>query len=150
MPPESLAELQGIQMDEQEIDQFLRSQGFGVLSLTDGREAYGVPISFGYDGGSRLFFVFLRVGERSKKEAFAEKTEKASFTTYNVASKHDWQSVIASGTLRKVGDDEWDDVVDAIENNAWYPSLFSESEPMQDIQGWVFQTEEITGQTSEQ
>lgn len=37
MPPDSLAELQGIQMDEQEIDQFLRSQGLGVLSLTDGK-----------------------------------------------------------------------------------------------------------------
>lgn len=150
MPPESLAELQGIQMDEQEIDKFLRNQGFGVLSLTNGEEAYGVPVSFGYDGESRLFFVFLRVGEQSKKVKFAKKTGKASFTTYNVVSKHNWQSVIATGTLRQVAQDEWTDVVDAIEDNAWYPSLFSEAELMQDIQGWELQIEEISGQLSEQ
>lgn len=149
MAPKTHAEIQGIQMDERGIDQFLRSQGVGVLSLTDGTEAYGVPISFGYDGESRLFFVFLRVGEQDKKVEFASKSEKASFTTYNVDSKHDWQSVIASGTLRQVDDDEWDAVVDAIEDNAWYPSLFSQAEPMQDIQGWEFQIEDITGQTSE-
>lgn len=149
MPPESLAELQGIQMDEREIDEFLQDQGFGVLSLSDGTEAYGVPVSFGYDGESRLFFVFLRVGEESKKAAFAEKTERASFTTYDVVSKHEWKSVVASGKLEQVAADEWDDVVEAIGDNAWYPSLFSEAEPMQDIQGWEFRIEEITGQTSE-
>ncbi len=149
MAPETHAELQGIEMDGRQIDRFLRSQGFGVLSLTDGTEAYGVPVSFGYDGGSRLFFVFLRVGERSKKERFAERTEKAGFTTYEVVSKHDWRSVVASGRLRRVADDEWDDIVEAIGDNAWYPSLFSEAEPMQDIQAWEFQFEEISGQASD-
>lgn len=150
MGPETLAELQGIEMEDREIDEFLRSQGFGVLSLTDGTEAYGVPVSFGYDGESRLFFVFLRVGEQSKKERFAESTEKASFATYEVVSKHNWRSVIASGTLRKVTDDEWGSVVAAIDDNAWYPSLFSEAEPMQDLQAWELQIKEITGQASEE
>lgn len=150
MAPETLAEFQGIEMNDQQIDRFLRRQGFGVLSLSDGTEAYGVPVSFGYDGESRLFFVFLRVGEQSKKERFAERTNTASFTTYEVVSKHNWRSVIASGTLRRVADDEWDDVVKTIDDNAWYPSLFSEAEPMQDIQAWELQIEEVSGQSSEQ
>lgn len=150
MQPDSLAEVQGIEMNDHEIDQFLLRQGFGVLSLTDGSEAYGVPVSFGYDGESRLFFVFLRVGIQSKKERFAESTEKASFSTYEVVSKYNWRSVIASGRLHKVSHDEWDDVVAAIDDNAWYPSLFSEAEPMQDIQAWEFQIEEVSGQSSKQ
>lgn len=149
MTTETLAELEGIKMDEQQIERFLRDQGFGVLSLTDGSEAYGVPVSFGYDGDSRLFFVFLRVGEQSKKERFAERTERASFTTYDVISKHEWRSVIASGRLRRVADDEWESVEQAVNDNAWYPSLFSEADPMRDIQAWELRIEELSGQVSE-
>lgn len=149
MAPETFAELEGIRMDEHEIDAFLRKQGVGVLSLTDGREAYGVPVSFGYDGEDSCYFVFLRVGEQSKKEQFAEQTERASMTVYDTSSKHVWTSVIASGSLHQIADDEWDELEAAIEDNAWYPSLFSEAEPMRDIQGWKLRIDEMTGQQSE-
>lgn len=136
-------------MVDDEIDAFLRDRGIGVLSLTDGEEAYGVPVSFGYDGEGRLYFVFLRVGERSKKEEFARRTERASLTVSDVESKHVWTSVIATGPLREIDDEEWTDLEAAIDDNAWYPSLFSESEPMRDIQGWELRIEEVTGQRSE-
>lgn len=90
-----------------EVDAFLREQGIGVLSLTDGSETYGVPVSFGYDGEETLYFVFLRVGERSKKEKFAQQTDRASLTVYNVDSKHVWTSVIATGLLQEIDDEEW-------------------------------------------
>lgn len=47
-------------------------------------------------------------------------------------------------------DEEWDALEDAIEENAWYPSLFSEADPMQGIQGWVLEIEELTGRRSEE
>lgn len=59
MGPETFAEMQGTAMDRESIDVFLHEQGVGVLSLTDGSEAYGIPISFGYDGEEDLYFVFL-------------------------------------------------------------------------------------------
>jgi uncharacterized protein len=149
MTSETFAKLEGIEMDDQGIDTFLREQGVGILSLTDGREAYGVPISFGYDDKDSCYFVFLRAGEQSKKEQFAEKTERASLTVSDVTSKHVWTSVIASGPLRTVGDNEWSELETAIEDNAWYPSLFSEAEPMRDFQGWELQIDEVTGQQSE-
>jgi uncharacterized protein len=149
MTSETFAKLEGIEMDDQGIDTFLREQGVGILSLTDGREAYGVPISFGYDDKDSCYFVFLRAGEQSKKEQFAEKTERASLTVSDVTSKHVWTSVIASGSLRTVGDNEWSELETAIEDNAWYPSLFSEAEPMRDFQGWELQIDEVTGQQSE-
>lgn len=71
-----------------------------MLSLASDAEAYGVPISFGYDGDDRLYFVFLRIGERSRKEEFAGATERAILTAYEVESKHVWRSVIARGRIR--------------------------------------------------
>ncbi|MCL7417650.1 MAG: pyridoxamine 5'-phosphate oxidase family protein [Halalkalicoccus sp.] len=149
MTTESFGEITGTEMEREEAEVFLRDQGVGVLSLANEGEAYGVPVSFGYDGEDRLYFVFLRVGEESRKEAFAAATERASFTVYDVESKHAWRSVIASGRIREVDDDEWETVRDSIDDNAWYPSLFSEAEPMRDIQGWVLEIEEITGQKNE-
>lgn len=149
MAPEKFAEIEGIEMDREMVDAFLREQGRGILSLTDGREGYGVPVSFGYDSEDSLYFVFLRVGEQSKKSQFAEQTERASLTVYDVTSKHVWTSVIASGPLHQIADDEWSELEAAVEDNAWYPSLFSEAEPMQDIQGWELRIEEVTGQQSE-
>ncbi|MFC6823792.1 pyridoxamine 5'-phosphate oxidase family protein [Halopelagius fulvigenes] len=149
MAPEKFAEIEGIEMDREDVDTFLREQGVGVLSLTDGQEAYGVPVSFGYDGEDSLYFVFLRIGEQSKKEQFAEQTGRASLTVYDVTSKHVWTSVIAAGSIRQIPDEDWDELEDAIEDNAWYPSLFSEAIPMQDIVGWELQIDELTGQQSE-
>ena len=148
MAPEKFAEIQGIEMDREAIDAFLREQGRGILSLTDGKEGYGVPISFGYDGKESCYFVFLRVGEQSKKEQFAEQTERASLTVSDVTSEQVWTSVIASGSLHQIADDEWSELNAAIEDNAWYPSLFSGAEPMQDILGWELRIEDLTGQRS--
>ncbi|WP_245758277.1 pyridoxamine 5'-phosphate oxidase family protein [Halogeometricum limi] len=134
----------GNRMDEADVDEFLRSQGVGVLSLADDGEAYGVPLSFGYDG-ERLYFVYLRPEETSKKEAFAAETQRASFTCFDAAGKHDWRSVVVEGSIRPIADDEWSTLSETMAENAWFPSLFSEVEPMQDILGWVLDIESATG-----
>lgn len=149
MTTETVDGNEGFEMDEGKIETFLDEQGVGVLSLARDDEAYGVPISFGYDGEDRLYFVFLGIGERSRKTEFAEATERASFTAYEVESKHAWTSAVANGRVREVSDEEWDALEASIEDNAWYPSLFSESDPMQGIQGWVLEIEELTGRRSE-
>ncbi|MDS0296307.1 pyridoxamine 5'-phosphate oxidase family protein [Halogeometricum luteum] len=135
--------LQGDPMDDEEVDAFLREHGVGVLSLADGGDAYGVPISFGYDG-ERLYFVFLR-GETSRKESFAEATGRATLTAFDVAGRHEWESVVVAGRLEAVEEGEWGALVDAMEDNAWFPSLFSESEPMRGIAGWTLEIDAATG-----
>ncbi|SEP20470.1 Pyridoxamine 5'-phosphate oxidase [Halogranum amylolyticum] len=147
MEHDRFAELQGIEMSGEEAERFLRQQGFGVLSLARENEAYGIPISFGYDD-ENLYFVLLRPGAQSKKEAFIRETETASFLVYDVDDKHDWRSVVVTGRVEPVDDDEWPALRDALEENAWFPSLFSETQPMQDILGWRFVVDEITGQKS--
>ncbi|WP_318567253.1 pyridoxamine 5'-phosphate oxidase family protein [Salinigranum marinum] len=141
--------IQGNEMDDETARAFLREQGFGVLSLASNGEAYGIPISYGYDvEAERLYFVFLRPGERSKKKRFGEATERASFLTFDVPSREEWRTVIATGTLRIVDDDEWSAVSAALEDNAWFPTLFSETEPMQDLVGWALDIEDVTGMHS--
>ncbi|ELZ58154.1 MULTISPECIES: pyridoxamine 5'-phosphate oxidase family protein [unclassified Haloferax] len=135
-----------IEMPAEEIDRLLREEGVGVLSLADDGVAYGIPLSFGYDADrGRLYFVFLRPGESSKKAEFAERTARASFTVWNAPSRDQWESVVVDGELRRVDDGDWDRVRDALEDNAWYPTLFSETEPMQDILGWELRIDSRTG-----
>jgi nitroimidazol reductase NimA-like FMN-containing flavoprotein (pyridoxamine 5'-phosphate oxidase superfamily) len=145
MVSDSFAGLQGIEMSTDEAETVLRQQGFGVLSLARGGDAYGIPISFGYDG-ENLYFVLLRPGEESKKEAFIRETETASFLVYDVTDKHDWRSVVVTGRVEPVDDDEWPAVRDALDDNAWFPSLFSQTQPMQDILGWKLVVDTVTGQ----
>jgi nitroimidazol reductase NimA-like FMN-containing flavoprotein (pyridoxamine 5'-phosphate oxidase superfamily) len=141
--------IQGTEMDDATARAFLREQGFGVLSLAVEDTAYGVPISYGSDGDAeRLYFVFLRPGERSRKERFAEATERASFLVFDVPSREEWRTVIAAGTLRVVDDDEWPAVRAALDDNAWFPTLFSETEPMRDIVGWALDVDEVSGMHS--
>lgn len=148
MVSDSFAGLQGIEMSTDEAETVLRQQGFGVLSLARDGDAYGIPLSFGYDG-TNLYFVLLRPGEQSKKEEFIRETETASFLVYDVTDKYDWRSVVVTGRIEPVDDDEWPAVRDALEDNAWFPSLFSETQPMQDILGWKLVVDTVTGQKSD-
>ena len=140
---DGFAPIQGDPMTDEEVEAYLRDHGVGVLALADEGRAYGVPISFGYDG-DRVYFVFLR-GETSQKERFAETTTRATLTTFDVSGRYEWESVVVSGTIREADDGEWDALVSAMEANAWFPSLFSESEPMRGIAGWVLDVETATG-----
>ncbi|MFC6733513.1 MULTISPECIES: pyridoxamine 5'-phosphate oxidase family protein [unclassified Haladaptatus] len=135
---------QGGTMTDTEIDFFLRSQGYGVLSLAAGDEAYGVPVSFGYDG-DHLYFMFLQLGPESQKLSYASRTHTASFLAYQVNSKFDWQSAIVTGTLREIRDDEVTHARDTMEQNAWHPSLFSEADPMGGPYGYVLDIESKSG-----
>lgn len=146
---DTFAAIQGNEMDDETARGFLREQGFGVLSLAAGDEAYGVPMSYGYDADyERLYFVFLRPGESSRKEQFAEATARASFLTFDVPSRDEWRTVVVTGRLRAVDDEEWPAVRDALAANAWFPTLFSETEPMRDIVGWALDADEVTGMHS--
>jgi hypothetical protein len=147
MAPEQFAAIQGIEMDEDSAEELLRAEGVGVLSLADDGRAYGVPVSFGYADRS-IYVVFLRPGEASEKVAFADATREASFLAFERPSRHNWRSVVARGTLHRLAEGEWDDLVAAMGDNAWFPSLFAETQPMQDLLGYELRIESLTGMQS--
>lgn len=134
-------------MDGAEIDAFLREQGFGVLTLAANGAAYPVPMSFGYDG-DRLYFVFVRTAETSTKLEYGRKTETAAFLVYDVRSKHRWRSAVVYGDLGELPEEDWDDAVLAVEENAWHPNLFASAAPTRGIQWWELDVDEATGRKS--
>lgn len=135
------------EMDESEIETLLQGQGHGTLSLAADGQAYAVPMSFGY-ATDRLYFLFRRPQEQSRKLTFIEETDRASFLVTDVGSKHDWASVLIEGPVKEVPEDAWEALVDAIDANAWFPSLFSETDPMQSLVGYELLAERKTGRKS--
>jgi nitroimidazol reductase NimA-like FMN-containing flavoprotein (pyridoxamine 5'-phosphate oxidase superfamily) len=131
-------------MEQEEAGQFLREQGVGVLALADAGVPYVLPLSFGYDGDARLYFTYLLFGAQSKKEELSERVEKARFLVYAAESMHAWRSVLLTGELGEVSNEEWDELQTAMEN-AWHPNLFSAATPMRGVKGYQFR---ITDQTS--
>lgn len=131
------------EMTRAEAESMLRTHGHGTLSLADGGEAYAVPMSYGYDGD--CYFVFRQPGEQSRKLTAIQATDRAALLVTDIRSKHDWASVLAEGPVEEVPDAEWDSLRAALEGNAWFPSLFSETDPMQRFRGYRLVPERVTG-----
>jgi hypothetical protein len=153
MSSEELTDLDGYHMDRESAGEMLASAGVGVLSLSADGESYALPMSFGYDGGDRLYFVFLEAGEESLKTRFAEETTRACVTVFEAdedpESGDDWASVVAKGLVRRVETDEWDALRSALSDNAWHPSLFTGAAPTGGVTGYALRIDELTGRHGE-
>jgi hypothetical protein len=134
-------------MDGTEIDRLLTEQGIGVLSLTDGTSPYGIPLSFGYDGDDRLYFLFAGHSEEGRKVRYAEQSDEASFLVLDVASDNEWRSVIVRGSLTRIAPTEWDAAREAMADNAYRPDLLTTTDVGQDPRVWVLDVEGASGRT---
>ena len=132
-------------MDAEERAAFLQEQGTGTLSLANRGEAYGIPVSFGYDG-ERLYFFLIRFGEGSEKLDFAEMTTRACFSTYTFDDQHHWQSVVVRGSLERVPQNRADAAEEAMTDNAQFANLFPYGEPMTEWPRYQLVPDEVTGQ----
>ncbi|MFC5366019.1 pyridoxamine 5'-phosphate oxidase family protein [Salinirubrum litoreum] len=150
MSGEELTDLDGYHMDRESAAELLASTGVGVLSLSAEGESYALPMSFGYDGGERLYFVFLEAGDESLKARFADETTRACVTVFEADDDaerggDDWASVVAKGPVRRVETDEWDELREALADNAWHPSLFTAASPTGGVTGYALRIDELTG-----
>lgn len=137
--------LRGGPMTESELAEFLDERGQGVLSLARDGDAYGVPVSFGYDDDT-LYFVLLQFGDASEKLEFAEATGTATFSTFEFEDEHHWRSVVARGPLESVAEEDREAVDDVMFDNARFASLFPHGEPITDHPRYRLVPEETTGQ----
>lgn len=138
-------DLRGVSMTATERDDFLREQGQGILSLADGGDAYGLPVSFGYDGED-LYFFLLQFGEDSEKLDYADATETATFSTFEFDDEHNWRSVLARGPIERVDDENTEVVDDVMFENAQFASLFPHGEPITDHPRYRLAPDKATGQ----
>ena len=79
MSVDAVAESDIDHLSDEEIREFLRDEGVGVLGLPAEEAPYLLPMSFGYDGESTLYFVFLLFGSESRKELLSERAGRARF-----------------------------------------------------------------------
>lgn len=118
-------------LTDDEIDAFLTSQRTGVLGLPTGDGPYMLPLSFGFDGHSRLYFTYV-LGDESRKARLSERSEHASFLAYSAESAYNWESVFLTGRLAEVPESEWGDIDDVLAD-AWRPGLIEEAAAGADV-----------------
>lgn len=95
-------------------ERFFSDRGHGVLSLARDGDGYGLPISFGYDALTDRCIMQFVIGSGGRKRAFLETSETVTLTTYEYGPDGTWQSVVATGTLSPLSNDEVADRAAAI------------------------------------
>lgn len=96
----------GQEMSDREARSFLTANDTGVLSLGVENRGYGFPISYTYDGDSdRIVLGFVSPPE-SKKQEFATATDEATFTVYTYDDVDSWKSVIVTGPIHALGEED--------------------------------------------
>jgi nitroimidazol reductase NimA-like FMN-containing flavoprotein (pyridoxamine 5'-phosphate oxidase superfamily) len=137
--------LLGLELDDPAIDDVLRDVGVGVLSMSAEGVPYGVPLSFGYDGDDSLYFIFLGATTELRKETYAERSDVASFATFDVDPDGSWRSVIAAGPLDRITVDEWEVAREAMIDNAYQSNLLAERELRENPNVWALEMQERSG-----
>jgi hypothetical protein len=96
----------GREMTDEEVEDVLCSAGHGLLSLANQSTAYGIPMSYGYETDSATFVMEFLFQPGSRKRTFLFETTEASMCVYRWEDRSDWYSVIASGPMYRVDDEE--------------------------------------------
>lgn len=113
------------EMREEEIRAFLDAQTVGVLGLVDDDRPYLLPMSYGYDGDSSLYFTYV-LGEESRKGQLTEQIEMAPFLVYSANTMFNWQSVLVEGRFEELPPSQWTDIAEQLED-VWRPEIFQTS-----------------------
>lgn len=130
-------------MTDAEIAGYLASQSVGVLGLPAEDAPSMRPMSFGFDGDSRLYFLYV-LGTESRKAELSERAGTARFLVYSAETPFNWRSVLLTGTLGAVPDDERD-AAEAALRDAWRPDVFERASAAEATSLARFDVEERTG-----
>ncbi|WP_340098030.1 pyridoxamine 5'-phosphate oxidase family protein [Salinibaculum salinum] len=105
-----------------EIDELLTRCGVGVLSMDGGTYPYSIPMSFGYDGSEPIFSIQLGTGEQSHKQECLDRSSTVCFTVYDEPTPETWESVVITGELEKLPEEESKAAFAALATNAEFPA----------------------------
>lgn len=133
-------------MNSDDVDSLLHAEGYGILSLARDNEPYSIPVSFGYDGES-IYLGLLETDPNPTKMEFIEDGATARLLVTNINDRFDWQSIAITGPVRSIeeGTEQWDHLLDTLEDNGWFMRAFERSDSVESIQGWKLEIEELTG-----
>jgi nitroimidazol reductase NimA-like FMN-containing flavoprotein (pyridoxamine 5'-phosphate oxidase superfamily) len=90
-------------MSKSDIDEFLYAQKIGLLSLSDGKSAYAIPLGYSYDGQD----IFLTFRNEGRKKTYIEANKDVCFVVYwtpeNMTMENTtYKSVICDGKLQRI------------------------------------------------
>ena len=139
----TVEEIQLTEMDDDAIRAFLANRKMGVLGLPTDDIPYLLPMSFGYDDGETLYFTFVG-GPDSRKRGLVEGTDRARFLAFAAESPFSWESVLLSGTVESIPEDEWGDIVPVLEA-AWRPDVIEAAMETEEVTVYRFSADEWTG-----
>jgi len=131
-------------LDREVVQERLASAETGVLALAEDGDAYAIPLAFHYDGEDAIL---LRLGEfeGSEKMSHIAATERACFVVYDYASPTDSWSVLVTGPLVRVPEDE--ERFDDAEINRRFPDIrvFDQDIAEVDVVLYELRIESMTG-----
>lgn len=130
-------------MTDDEIDTFLSNQGTAVLGLPSETGPYLLPLTYGYDGDSRLFFTYV-LGSSSRKERLSERADRATALVFRFDTPFNWQSVLLNGTIDELSATEWDTAIESYDGG-WRPELFRDADLSRGITIYAFEIDDRSG-----
>lgn len=139
-------------LDDAEVEERLRETETGVLALTDGTEAYAIPLSHYYDG--RALYFRLGVTPDSEKTRFIDATETASYLLYEAArtdsaEELDSWSVQVTGSIREIPDERYREFDTAEINRRFAPiRVFDEDIADVEIEIYELEIDSMTGRAT--
>ena len=98
-------EIEPTRMSDEQVDAFLRSEGFGILSFS-GDPPYSIPMSYGYDATDRVLYLHMSSYGGSEKGSRLEDSDAVSLAVARYDRPDKWRSVLVDGTLTKLSDEE--------------------------------------------
>lgn len=103
MTLEELSEYGIERMDDTEIQQFLATHHVGILGLPTGESSLPLmrPLSYWFDGSSRLCFNYV-LAAASRKDEGSQHADVGRFLVYSVETPFSWRSVLVDGPISKV------------------------------------------------
>lgn len=111
-----------LQMDSEDIEKTLERTSVGVLGVPTDSAPLLRPLSFWYDGESALYFVYV-LGTDSRKVTASDHADVARFLVYDIETTFNWRSVLLTGPIERVPEDERMAIEEQIDT-AWEPDVF--------------------------
>jgi hypothetical protein len=129
-----------VRMSDDEVRGFLANQRVCVLALPTEGAPFLRPLSYGYDGDSSLYLLYV-LGESTRKRDLSDRADAASVLVYAASTAFNWQSVVCEGTIVAVDTDDLPTEVEL----AWRPDLFERAAADLDTALYRFDVTEWSG-----
>jgi len=133
-----------VRMDDEEIRALLSSHSIGVLGLPGDGAPCLRPMSYGYDADADALYFLYIVGSGSRKAAWSDRADEASFLVYSAETQFNWRSALLTGTIDATAADDMDAVADRV-TLPWQPDLFRRAGAEERTRLYRFEIADWTG-----